>query len=127
MFVWCQHHSSWISGLEVGRGPTNVSVAGCVEHVEAFALGSGVELGLTCSRWDRRIHIGLDMTELGLMCADILLCTGAQVGSDLSKRVVNVSWGRLMNGRSPHVPRGSPTPWVSPRISPQLICPPKIL
>ena len=68
-----------------------MSVAVCVEHVEAFALGSGVELGSTCSRWDRCIHIGLDLTELGLRCAGILLCTGAQVGGDLSKRVVNVS------------------------------------
>ena len=68
-------------------------VEGCVEHVEAFALGSGVELGLTCSRWDRRVHIGLDVTELGLRCADILLCTGAQVGGDLSKRVLSTLVG----------------------------------
>jgi len=99
-------------------------VEGGVEHVEAFVLGSGVELGSTCSRWDRRIHIGLDVTELGLRCAGIFLC---KVGGDLSKRVVNVSWGRLLNGWSPHVPRGSPTPWVSPCISPQLMRPPDVV
>jgi hypothetical protein len=57
---------------------------GCVDiNIEAFVLGSGVELGSTCSRWDRHVHIGLDVTELGLRCAGTLLCTAAQVGGDL--------------------------------------------
>ena len=59
-------------------------VAGCIQHVKAFALGSDVELGSTSSGWERHVHIGLDVTELGLRCAGILLCTGAQVGGDPS-------------------------------------------
>jgi len=42
----------------------------CVsEHVEAFALGVGIGLGSTCSRWDRHIRVGIDTSTLDSTCS----------------------------------------------------------
>ena len=49
-----------------------------VQVFDTFTLGS------TYSRWDRHVHIGLNMFELGPRCAGIVLCTGAQVGGGVS-------------------------------------------
>ena len=53
---------------------------GGVRKNEAFALALGIGLKLTCSCWDRHVHVGPDVFTSDPRCAVLVLCTGAQIG-----------------------------------------------
>ena len=71
MFVWCQHHGGWLYGLDevlMCQSRCVEGVTGCVQ------MRRGICIGFRCStrsRWDRHVHIRLNVFKLGPRCAGI--------------------------------------------------------
>ena len=113
----CPVPASWWLGMWVGRGP-NVSVAVCSVSNMSRHLCWARALS-----WERHVQVGIDMFTLGSMWPNWVWGAPALCCAQVHKlAVIRPSMLLMLVGKVdkwlPHVPRRSPTPWVSPRIFP---------